>query len=124
MIWLISECHPLIGIYELDCREGGNLVVPLPLPRDTARDLCSPVLLDFSCNRRGYIFFFQATPIASAFRTRPSLVLSASPPFLYTLCIYLIHFHLFTQSSVVYNCNFDIYTIYLFSFRSTFKIRY
>jgi len=22
MIWLISECHPLIGIYELDCREG------------------------------------------------------------------------------------------------------
>lgn len=36
-----------------------------PSTRATPRVLRSPVLLDFSCNRHGYIFF-QTTPIESA----------------------------------------------------------
>lgn len=111
MIWLISECHPLIGIYELDCREGGNSVVLLPSPPPSFQrrgaGLCLLGLLDFSCNTRCYIPFFELPQLSAFWSPSFSLSLSSSVFCFFTcpihlICIFIMGLSLFYLDVSIY----------------------
>lgn len=95
MIWLISECHPLIGIYELDCREGGNSAVPVSYPRDTAPPSVHQSFLIFHVTGTATFFFFKTPQLR---RLPPAL--SATAVSSYTLYISNIFSFIYAISSV------------------------